>query len=44
MESICDYHDHYLRKDVLLLTDFLEKFIVTCLKDYGLDPCHVMKN
>ena len=38
-----DYHDHYLKKDVLLLTDvfvYFVKFIHTCLKYYGLDPCH----
>ena len=40
MTNMGDYHDHYLKKDVLLLTDVLEKFIDTYLKYYGLDPCH----
>ena len=40
MENMADYHDHYLKKDVLLLTDVFEKFINTCLKYYELDPCH----
>ena len=40
MENIGDYHDHSLKKDVLLLTDVFEKFISTCLKYYELDPCH----
>ena len=35
-----DYHDHYLKKDELLLADVYEKFIGTCLKCYELDPCH----
>ena len=26
-----DFHDHYLKKDVLLLTDVFEKFIDICL-------------
>ena len=40
MKNVSDYHDHYLKKDVLLLADVYEKFIDTCLKYYGLDPCH----
>ena len=40
MKNMSDYHDHYLKKDALLLADGFEKFIDTCLKFYGLDPCH----
>ena len=42
MKNIGDYHDHYLKKDVLLLADVFEKFISTCLKYYELDPCHYL--
>ena len=38
IKNVGDYHDHYLKKDVLLLAD-LKKFIDTCLKFYKLDPC-----
>ena len=38
--TFADFHDHYLKKDVLLLVDKFEKFISTCLKYYRLYPCH----
>ena len=40
MNIMGDYHDHYLKTDVSLLTDIFEKFINTSLKYYGLDPCY----
>ena len=40
MKAIGDYHDVYLKTDVLLLADMFEKFIKTCLHYYGLDPYH----
>ena len=40
MKNMCDYHDHYLENDVLLLADVFEKFIDMCLKFYRLEHCH----
>ena len=40
MNTMDDYHDFYLKTDVLLLADVFEKFINTCLEYYGLDSCH----
>ena len=34
-----EYHDLYLRTDILLLTDVFD-FRAVCLKNYKLDPCH----
>ena len=40
MKSMGDYHDVYLKADVLLLTDVFENFRKTCLEYYKLDPCY----
>ena len=34
LKCMGDYHDHYLKKDVLFSDDVFEKFIDTCLKYY----------
>ena len=44
MNTMSDYHNLYLKTDVLLLTDVFEKFTKTCLEYYKLDPCHYFTN
>ena len=36
MKNMGNYHNQYLKKDILLLADVFEKFTDTCLKFMGL--------
>ena len=40
MKNLGEYHDLYLRTDLLFLCDVFEKFIKTYLEYYCLDPSH----
>ena len=39
LKTTGDYHDLYLKSDILLLADVFENFRKTCLQYYKLDPC-----
>ena len=40
INNLGEYHDLYLRMDVILLANVFEAFRKVCLDNYGLDPAH----
>ena len=40
LNNLGDYHDLYVRSDMLLLADVFENFRNSCLNNYELDPAH----
>ena len=40
IKTMGDYHDLYLKSDILILADVFENFRKTCLEYYKLDPCN----
>ena len=40
LQTMGEYHNLYLKSDILLLADVFENFRRTCIQYYKLDPCH----
>ena len=40
IKNMGEYHDLYLRTDVILLANVFKSFRKVCLENYGLDPAH----
>jgi len=44
LKNLGEYHNLYLKTDVLLLADVFQSFRKTCLLHYRLRPCHYMSS